>query len=118
MTFTVTVQEPLAGIVPAESATLLPPAVAATEPAPQLVAPAGVPVFTRLRGYVSVNAAPVIADVFGLVSVIVRTDVAPRPTAFGAKALAMVACCSTVSVADALAAVPALAVVTLPVLLR
>ena len=41
-------------------------------------------------GYVSVNAAPVIAVALALVSVIVRTDVPPTPIADGANALAMV----------------------------
>ena len=40
VTFTVTVHEPLAGIVPPESATLVPPFAAVTTPAPQVVAPA------------------------------------------------------------------------------
>src|SRR5476649_1672623 len=78
VTFTVTVHEPLAGIVPAESATLAPPLAAVTAPA-QVVAPAGVAVLTRPTGYVSVNAAPVIAVVFGLLSVMVSTDAAPVP---------------------------------------
>ena len=50
VTLTVTVQEPLAGIVPAESATLEPPFVAVTVPAPHVVAPAGVAVFTSPAG--------------------------------------------------------------------
>src|ERR1700693_2005772 len=55
---------------------------------------------------------------FGLVSVIVRVEVPLMPMVAGAKALAIVGWPSTVSVADAPAAVPALVVVTLPVLLR
>ena len=61
-----TVHEPLAGMVPPESATLLPPLAAVTVPAPHVVAPAGAAVFTRPAGYVSVNAAPVIATAFGV----------------------------------------------------
>ena len=57
-----------------------------------------------------------IAVALGLVNVIVSSDVA-----FGAtgetKDLATVGCASTVSVAEAAAAVPAFVVVTLPVLL-
>src|SRR5258706_14375084 len=48
----------------------------------------------------------------------VRTEVALAAIGLAPKALAMVGCDSTVSVADAPAAVPALVVVTLPVLLR
>jgi hypothetical protein len=118
VTFTVTVQEPLAGIVPAESATLGPLFAAVTVPAPHVVAPRGVVVFVIPAGYVSVNAAPVSAVAFGLVIVIVRTEAELGDTLFGANAFAIVACCSTVSVAVAAAAVPAFVVVTLPVLLR
>src|SRR5687767_11301855 len=52
VTLTVTVQLPLAGMVPALNATLLPPAVAVTVPAhpAPLIVPAGVAVFTRLAG--------------------------------------------------------------------
>ena len=73
--------------------------------------------FTRPAGYVSVNATPVTATALVLPSVSVRTEVAPRPTAAGENALASVGCASTVRVAAAPEAVPALAVVTLPVLL-
>src|SRR6478735_11095675 len=63
VTLTVTVHEPFAGITPPESATLEPPFAAVTvpeQPAPPM-APAGVAVFTRFVGYVSVKAAPVTA---------------------------------------------------------
>ena len=66
----------------------------------------------------SVKATPVIAAALVLVSVIVRTEVAFVVTVAGAKDFAAVACARTVSVAEALGAVPALAVVTLPVELR
>ena len=46
VTFTVTVHEPPAGTVAPESATELPPAAAVTVPPAQVVAPAGVAVFT------------------------------------------------------------------------
>ena len=61
------------------------------------------------------NAAPVIAAALPLLSVIVRVDVPLTPIAVGLKAFAMVGCASTVSVAEALAALPAFVVVTLPV---
>ena len=64
------------------------------------------------------NAAPVIGVAFGLVSVIVSSDVAFGADRDGAKDLATAGCASTVSVADAAAAVPALVVVTAPVVLR
>ena len=68
-----TVHEPPAGTVPPVSATLLPPFVAVTTPAPHVVAPEAEAVFTRPAGYVSVKAAPVAATAFGLLSVMVST---------------------------------------------
>src|SRR5258706_5332091 len=50
VTFTVTVQEPLAGIVAPESATLGPLFAAVTLPPAQVVAPAGVPVLVTFTG--------------------------------------------------------------------
>src|SRR6266849_3195130 len=76
VTLTVTVHEPLAGTVAPESATLVPLLAAVTVPPAQVVAPLALAVFTRFAGYVSVNAAPVTAVAFGLVSVIVSTEVA------------------------------------------
>ena len=64
------------------------------------------------------NAAPVIAAALVLVSVIVSVEAPFTPIALGAKAFAIAGCASTVSVAEAPAAVPALVVVTLPVELR
>ncbi len=64
------------------------------------------------------NAAPLIAVVFALVSVIVRTDVPFAPIGFGEKALVEAGCARTDSVAVAAGAVPALAVVTGPVEFR
>ncbi len=48
-TFTVTVHEPLAGIVAPVMPSVEPPAIAATVP-PHVVAPAGAAAFTRLDG--------------------------------------------------------------------
>ena len=64
------------------------------------------------------SAAAVSAVAFGFVRVIVSTDGVPGVTVEGAKALATVGCASTVSVALAAAALPALVVETVPVLLR
>ncbi len=47
--------------------------------------------FTRPAGYVSMKAAPVIAAVFGFVSVIVITLVSLMPTDAGEKAFVTVA---------------------------
>ena len=116
VTVTVTVHEPLAGIVPPESATLAPPLAAVTVPPAQVVAPEAGVALTRFAGYVSVNAAPVIAVALPLVSVTVSVDVPLRPIAVGLKAFAIVGCASTVSVAEAPFAVPWF-VVTLPVAL-
>src|SRR4051812_39298496 len=115
VTFTVTVHEPLAGTVPVASATLVPPTAAVTAPPAQVVAPAGVPVFTRPAGYLSLTAAPLIAVVFALVGVMVRTEVAPGKMEFGAKALPTVGAPSTVSEAVAAATLaPPLVVVRPP----
>src|SRR5687768_2531085 len=105
-------------MVPPASARLEAPAAAVTAPPAQVVAPAGVPVFAIAAGYVSVNAAPLIAVVFGLVSVIVSTEVPPGPIEAGANTLVAVGGESTASVAEAPGTVPAFVVVTLPVLLR
>src|SRR5258706_7868432 len=105
-------------MVAPESATLPAPLTAVTAPPAHVVAPeAGAPL-TRPAGYVSVNAAPVIAAAFALLSVMVSTEVPAMPIEAGANALATVGCRRTVRVDDALGAVPALVVVTLPVLLR
>ena len=50
VTFTVTVHEPLAGIVAPLRATLVPLFAAVTVPPAQVVAPLALPVFTRLAG--------------------------------------------------------------------
>ena len=64
------------------------------------------------------NAAPVTGEAFGFVSVMVSTEGAGGAIAAGLKAFAIDGCAFTVSVAVAPGAVPAFAVVTLPVLLR
>ena len=118
VTFTVTVHEPLAGMVPPESATLVPLLAAVTVPAPQVVAPEGDAVFTRPAGYVSVNAAPVTAVAFGLVSVMVSTDGEPGATAGRREGLRDRRMLQHGERGRGRRAVPALAVVTLPVELR
>ena len=64
------------------------------------------------------NAAPVTAPAFGFVSVIVRILVSLVPIDAGANAFATVRPEATVSVAEAAAPEPALAVETGPVELR
>src|SRR6185312_9206988 len=115
VTFTVTVHEPEAGIVPPESATLVPLLAAVTVPPAHVVAPEAEAVFTRPAGYGSVKAAPVTAAAFALESVIVSTEAPLGATDAGAKAFAIDGCASTVSVAVAPATVPAFVVATLPV---
>ncbi len=117
-TLTVIVQEPDAGIVPPESATLPPLAAAVTVPPVHVVAPAGVAVLVRFTGYVSVNAAPVTGLAFAFVSVIVSTDVPPTPTAAGENAFAALGCDNTFNVPEPPVAAPALVVEMLPVLFR
>src|SRR5438132_48358 len=137
VTFTVTVHEPLAGIVAPERATLAPPLAAVTAPPAQVVAPdAGVAlttfagyvsvnavtvppahvvaplalaVLTRPAGYASLNAALVAAVAFGFTSVIVITLVSFVPMVAGAKDFETVSELATVSVSLAEAALdPAL----------
>ena len=110
-----TVHEPLAGTVAAESATLPPPFTAVTAPPAHVVAPLAEAVFTRFAGYVSVNAAPVTAVALGFVSVIVRTLVSLVPIEVGENAFATVREFSTDSEALAVAVLaPALVVVSAP----
>jgi hypothetical protein len=115
---TVTVHEPLAGIVAPASDTVPPPFAAVTLPPAQLVAAAGVALFTRPAGYVSVKAAPAMAVAFAFESVKVSSELPLIPTAAGLKALVTAGRESTASVAEAPAALPALLVVTAPVALR
>src|SRR3954470_16711226 len=79
-----TVDEPLAGIVPPVSETEF---VVDDAVPPQVVAMFVGFAFTRPDGYVSVNAAPVMAVLFEFDSVIVSRDVAPAATVEGANAL-------------------------------
>ena len=115
-------QLPFAGTLPPLSVSEPPPAAAVTvplQPAP-LIAAAGAAVFTRPPGYASVNAAPVTATPFGLVSVIFTTEVSPVPIEPGVKALPAVigaAPLTTPSVAIEAVPVPALVVVTGPLVL-
>ena len=95
VTFTVTVQEPVAGIVPPASETE--PAACVAVP-PHVVAAVAATVVSA-AGRVSVKAAPVIAVVFELVSVIVRVDVPEAGIDTGANALATAGFSKTVSVA-------------------
>src|SRR5436853_547727 len=101
-------------MVPPVRATLAALLLAVSVP-PHVVAPPALAVFTRFAGYVSVKSTPVTAAAFGFVSVIVRTEVAFVATVVGLNAFAIVGCASTVSVADAAAALPAFAVVMTPV---
>ena len=95
--------------------TLEPLFAAVTMPPAQVVAPLALAVFTRPAGYVSVNAAPVTAAAFGLVSVMVSTLASLEPMEAGVKLFATVRPPSTVSDAFAAAAfAPALVVITPP----
>ena len=114
VTFTVTVHDPLAGMVPPASCTVLPLLAAVTTP-PQVVAPPAAAVLVRPAGYVSVNAAPVIAVALELERVRVSTDAAPGATSDGLNDFAIVGWLRTVRVLNAAPDVPAFVVVTLPV---
>lgn len=114
MTVTVTVHEPLAGIVPPENVSV-PGLVAFTEavtvPVVQVVAAFETTALRRFAGYVSVNAAPVIAVVLGFVRVMVSVEVSLTATLTGEKDLATVGGRSTCNVAlDAAKFVPPLEV--------
>ena len=78
VTFTVTVQLPLAGMVAPLRLTELPPATAVTVPPVHVVVPLGEAVLTSPEGYVSVKAAPVMAEALLLVSKMVMVDDALR----------------------------------------
>ena len=88
---------------------------AVTVPPAQVVAPLAAALLTRFAGYVSVNAAPVTAVAFGLVSVMMRTLVSLVPIELGANAFATVSPPRTLRVAFAAAVLaPAFAVSTAP----
>src|ERR1041384_650195 len=85
VTFTVTVQEPLAGIEPPVRVTVEPPVGAVTVP-PQVVV--GLPETTTPLGNVSVSAAVIVATVLlGLFNVMVRVEAPPEVIFAGRNAL-------------------------------
>ncbi len=114
MTFTVTVHDPLAGIVPPEKLRVpgfVAFGVAVAVPTGHVVETFGTTAFRRLSGYVSAKLAPVIAADFGFVSVIVNRELALTATPVGENAFAIVGGCSTWTVAlAALVFVPPLEV--------
>ncbi len=91
VTLTLTVHDPLAGIVPpvgVPKLRLVDPATGAQlGPPVQVVLAAGVAATCRPAGNTSVNVAPVSAAVFVLVRVKVSVEVAPTATGSGANAL-------------------------------
>src|SRR5438128_1915522 len=94
---------------------LPPPLAAVTVPPAHVVAPDADAVLTRFAGYVSVNAAPVTAVAFGLVSVMVSTLVSFVPIELGANAFATVSPPRTLRFALAAAVLaPAFPVSTAP----
>ncbi len=109
-------QEPLAGIDVPAIARLAPPLAAVIVPPVHVVAALVVAAFTRPAGYVSVNATPVMADVFALVSVTVSVEVAPVVIGLAEKALATDGWLRTFNVPVAAAALPAFVVEMAPVL--
>lgn len=86
VTVAVTVQLPLAGMVPPLRLTVPEDEVPVVPP--QVVVTAAAVVVTP-AGSESVNVAPLNALVFGLVSVIVKVDVPPLLITWGEKALVM-----------------------------
>ena len=88
VTFTVIVQVAAAASEPFASAMLVPPAVAVTDPAPQVVDAFGADAIVTPDGSASVNATPESATlpiaVLGML--IVKTDVSPAEIVAGANA--------------------------------
>jgi hypothetical protein len=119
VTLTVTVQVPLAAIVPPEKLTDVLPAAGAKVGAPQPEVEAlGVAATCNPAGNVSVKATPVRElPVFELVMVKVSVLTPPTAIAFGENALAMLGGPMTVSVSVPVLPVPPLVEVTLPVVL-
>lgn len=106
VTFTTTVHELLAAIVPPVKETVPDPATAAVVPLHVLVSPLGVAT-TRLAGKLSVNAIPVNPTVAeGLVMVIVMVLVPPTPIVLGVNTLVVVGAATTVIVSVAVPPVP------------
>ena len=87
MTFSASVQLPLAGIVPPASDTSMPPGVADTVP-PQVLASTGAAATVSSLGMTSVMVTAVSACGLSLLSVMVRRETCPADTVAGAKALA------------------------------
>ena len=90
VTLTLTVQEPLAGIVPPLNVSVVFPASGAQVAPAHVVAAAGVAATCTPAGRLSVNAAPVSVAVFVLVSVNVSVETALTAIGFGANAFAIV----------------------------
>lgn len=118
VTGTTIVQLPDAGMAPPEIASELPPLVIVTV-APQVLVEGAAEVFFMLvEGYVSVNAAPVMAVVLGLVSVMVIVEAPFIRIEPGLKTFVTVGCNMAISVAEAAARVPASVVDICPVLFK
>jgi hypothetical protein len=110
-------QLPDAGIVPPARASELPPLTMVTVP-PQVFVVGVAAVFFKLaEGYVSVKAVPVMAVVLGLMSVIVIVEAPDTGMTLGLNIFVAVGVENTVSVSEAAAIEPALAVDITPVLL-
>src|SRR6478672_9182243 len=119
VTATVTVQVPLAAMVPPEKLKEVFPAAGAKvgDPHPVVVA-FGVAATCRPAGNESVKATPVRAvPVLGLVMVKVSVLTPPTAMGLGEKALAMLGGAATVRVSEPVLPVPPLVEVTLPVVL-
>jgi len=119
VTSTVTVQEPLAAIVPALKVNVVLPAAGAKVGAPQLVVVAfGVAATSKPAGKASVKATPVNAvPVFGFVIVKVKVEVPPTAIGSGAKFFAIEGALKTARVSFAVLPVPPLVEDTFPVVL-
>ncbi len=113
VTAKVTVQEPLTGIVMPVKLNAVAPAANVFGVVPPQVPPTAPPTALILTS-VSVNAAPVSDDAFGLLSVKVTVEVPPVGIEVALKALAIVGAAVTVSVAMLLAAPAGVCVVVTP----
>jgi hypothetical protein len=87
VTSTLTEQDELAGMTPPVNVSELDPATAVTVP-PHVDTTLGALAFTRFAGYESTNAAPVMACVFGLPSVIVSREIPPTTIVVGSNVFA------------------------------
>jgi hypothetical protein len=117
VTLTLTVQVPLAAMVPPEKLNEVFPAVGAKVGDPQpVVATLGVAATCRPAGNESLKLTPVSAvPAFALVSVKVNVLTPPTATEFGEKALAILGGASTVNVSVPVFPVPPFVEVTFPV---